>query len=90
MDLSNLIRLLENGFELQQFFYLLFNAWSYFWPKNSRTWHGRSRDKSGTGRVRYVNLMAYLKLKFKAVMLEVMVLRGSYIDNGNQRIKLIA
>ena len=48
LDLSNIIRLLELGFELQQFFYLLVNTWLYSWSKNSRTWHGRSREKCGT------------------------------------------
>ena len=49
---SNIIRLLELGFELQQFFYLLVNTWLYSWSRNSRTWHSRSREKSGTGLVR--------------------------------------
>ena len=49
LDLSNIIRLLQLGLELQQFFYLLVNTWLYSWSKNSRTWHGRSREKMWNG-----------------------------------------
>ena len=51
LDLSNIIRLLELGFELQQFLNLLVNTWFYSWSKNYRMWHDSSREKSFTGLV---------------------------------------
>ena len=44
---SNIIRLQELRFHLHRFFNLFVNAWPHLWhKKNSRMWHGRSREKS--------------------------------------------
>ena len=44
--LSNIIRLQELRFDIHRFVDLFGNGWSHLCHRNSRMWHGRSREKS--------------------------------------------
>ena len=59
---SNIIRLQELRFNLHRFFDVFVNAWPHLWHRNSRMWHGRSREKS-----RHRSCQVCYELRFKII-----------------------